>query len=124
MIINRFENFVFFLRIYLATKENKIIIRTFSSKYQPILSIFLAYNLTYIRRFSSKYQPILSIFLAYNFTYICRFAIYGWLTKHLVVLVVNGRMIPTPTGLKFICCIFTWKLILYIDYMLLFDLCF
>ena len=56
-------------------------------------------------------------FLAYNLTCILRFAIYGWLTKHLVVPLVNSWMTLTPRDLNFICCIFTWKLILYIDYM-------
>ena len=56
-------------------------------------------------------------FLVYNLTCILRFAIYGWLTKHLVVPLVNSRMTLTPRDLNFICCIFTWKLILYIDYM-------
>ena len=42
MIINGFVNFVFFHRIYLSTKENKIIILNFSSKYQPILSILFS----------------------------------------------------------------------------------
>ena len=64
-------------------------------------------------------------FLAYNLTCILRFAIYGWLTKHLTVLLVNSRMTLTLRGLNFIRCIFTWKLILYIDYMwLLFFLTF
>ena len=56
-------------------------------------------------------------FLAYNLTCILRFAIYGWCTKHLAVPLVNSRMTLTPRGLNFICCIFTWKLILYINCM-------
>ena len=95
MIINGLEIFDFFHTIYVSTKENKIIIMNFSSKYQPILSIFLAYNLTCI----------------------LKFAIYDWHTKHLAVPLVNSRMTLRPRGLNFICCIFTWKLILYIDDM-------
>ena len=56
-------------------------------------------------------------FLEYNLTYILRFAIYDWLTKHSVFPLVNSRITLTLRGLNFICCFFTWKLIIYIDYM-------
>ena len=104
MIINGFENSVFF---FIES----------TSPLRKIKSLFwiLVAN-------TNLFCPF---FLAYNLTCILRFAIYSWRTKHLAVPLVNSRMTLRPRGLNFICCIFTWKLILYIDDMwLLFFLTF
>ena len=72
MIINRFENFVFFLE---STSPPK--------KIKSLFGLLVANTSLFY----------LFFFLAYNLTYILRFAIYGCLTKHLVVLLVNRRII-------------------------------